>query len=285
MKALMKPVTVPPPADCACRRCCSAPARAARRPRRTRTCRPPAQAAVYTGPAPAAPTCRRSRPICGSTSRPATAAAAATRPAASRRCSRAPTTSIRPTAPRSRSSICRSPIPRLMVQKVAGGHNCWLSSPQACADILTTWISNWAGGGSGSAGRHADPADRAAVDRRSARPRCFRPTRRCSAPRSIRWCSSAARAAIPILRRRRSRRTSPAATWRRPTLRRSRRSTSIRRPIRRFYIRLAQQSHNCWGNPVELPGQRRRHAGGDPGVRQRHPRHAGRSDAGRLARR
>ena len=33
-----------------------------------------------------------------------------------------------------------------MVVKVAGGHNCWLSSPQACADILTTWIKNWAGG-------------------------------------------------------------------------------------------------------------------------------------------
>ncbi len=36
-----------------------------------------------------------------------------------------------------------------MVQKVAGGHNCWLSSAQACADILTTWIKNWAGGVSG----------------------------------------------------------------------------------------------------------------------------------------
>ena len=42
------------------------------------------------------------------------------------------------------------PDTSLMVQKVGGGHNCWLSSPQACADILTTWISNWAGGGSGS---------------------------------------------------------------------------------------------------------------------------------------
>src|SRR3984957_6372485 len=38
-----------------------------------------------------------------------------------------------------------------MVVKVAGGHNCWLASPQACADILTTWIENWAGGGSGGA--------------------------------------------------------------------------------------------------------------------------------------
>ena len=33
-----------------------------------------------------------------------------------------------------------------MVIKVAGGHNCWLSSPAACADILTTWIKAWAGG-------------------------------------------------------------------------------------------------------------------------------------------
>jgi len=32
-----------------------------------------------------------------------------------------------------------------IAQKVAGGHNCWLTSDQACADILTTWITNWAG--------------------------------------------------------------------------------------------------------------------------------------------
>jgi len=37
----------------------------------------------------------------------------------------------------------------LMVTRVAAGHNCWLSSDQACADILTTWISNWAGGSAG----------------------------------------------------------------------------------------------------------------------------------------
>ncbi|HKE42917.1 MAG TPA: LamG domain-containing protein [Steroidobacteraceae bacterium] len=36
-----------------------------------------------------------------------------------------------------------------MVQKVGGGHNCWLSSPSACADILTTWITNWAGAAAG----------------------------------------------------------------------------------------------------------------------------------------
>src|SRR5216110_2689080 len=32
-----------------------------------------------------------------------------------------------------------------MVLKVAGGHNCWLQSPPACADTLTVWIRNWAG--------------------------------------------------------------------------------------------------------------------------------------------
>ena len=32
-----------------------------------------------------------------------------------------------------------------MVQKVAGGHNCWESNPQVCADQISTWISAWAG--------------------------------------------------------------------------------------------------------------------------------------------
>ena len=37
------------------------------------------------------------------------------------------------------------PNQSMMVQKVGGGHNCWLASPQACADTLTAWISAWAG--------------------------------------------------------------------------------------------------------------------------------------------
>jgi len=35
-----------------------------------------------------------------------------------------------------------------MVSKVAGGHNCWLSSVIACADLITTYITGWAGGNS-----------------------------------------------------------------------------------------------------------------------------------------
>ena len=37
------------------------------------------------------------------------------------------------------------PDQSIMVQKVGGGHNCWLASAQACADTLTVWIQNWAG--------------------------------------------------------------------------------------------------------------------------------------------
>ncbi|OJF69704.1 ATPase [Alteromonas sp. V450] len=31
-----------------------------------------------------------------------------------------------------------------LVSKVAGGHNCWLTSGTACADIMTAWITEWA---------------------------------------------------------------------------------------------------------------------------------------------
>lgn len=44
-----------------------------------------------------------------------------------------------------------SPRDSRMVVKVASGHNCWLESDAACGDILTTWISNWAGEAAGGA--------------------------------------------------------------------------------------------------------------------------------------
>lgn len=37
------------------------------------------------------------------------------------------------------------PADSVMVTKVASGHNCWLASADACADILTNWIEGWAG--------------------------------------------------------------------------------------------------------------------------------------------
>jgi hypothetical protein len=45
-----------------------------------------------------------------------------------------------------------SPQDSRLVAKVGGGHHCWLTADQACADIMTTWITGWAGGSLGSTG-------------------------------------------------------------------------------------------------------------------------------------
>ncbi len=34
-----------------------------------------------------------------------------------------------------------------LVEKVGGGHNCWVQDPGVCASIMTTWIENWVGEG------------------------------------------------------------------------------------------------------------------------------------------
>src|SRR3984893_18040893 len=39
----------------------------------------------------------------------------------------------------------QQPSTSLIVTKVSGGHNCLLSDPSACGQILTTWIANGAG--------------------------------------------------------------------------------------------------------------------------------------------
>lgn len=38
-----------------------------------------------------------------------------------------------------------NPVDSRLVQKVLSGHNCWLASDQACADIIEGYISDWAG--------------------------------------------------------------------------------------------------------------------------------------------
>ena len=49
--------------------------------------------------------------------------------------------------------------------KVRGGHNCWLTSNDACGDIIQSYIEAWAGGALGG-GRQDDPVH-GASDRRS----------------------------------------------------------------------------------------------------------------------
>lgn len=40
-----------------------------------------------------------------------------------------------------------------LVTKVGGGHNCWLASPGACADVITKYVAAWAGGAAGDGSR------------------------------------------------------------------------------------------------------------------------------------
>jgi hypothetical protein len=40
-----------------------------------------------------------------------------------------------------------NPSQSIFVTKVAGGHNCWLADPNACASTIQQWIVNWLGGG------------------------------------------------------------------------------------------------------------------------------------------
>lgn len=50
-----------------------------------------------------------------------------------------------------------NPSDSRLVTKVAGGHNCWqgtdAAANQACGDIMTTWIENWAGSSGSGGGR------------------------------------------------------------------------------------------------------------------------------------
>lgn len=43
-----------------------------------------------------------------------------------------------------------------MVAKVRGGHNCWLAEPNACADIIQSYIENWAGDALGGVAKEVE---------------------------------------------------------------------------------------------------------------------------------
>jgi hypothetical protein len=137
-----------------------------------------------------------------------------------------------------------------MVQKVAGGHNCWLSSNQACADILTTWISNWASGGTGTSGGTqiplTAPQDQTVGSTKvfPADPTLFSQT---VYPVVQQYCSRchSDTASTPQSPYFGSGNLEEAYQYAQPLL-------SLNNPTSStLYLRLAQDSHNCWGNPVD----------------------------------
>jgi hypothetical protein len=145
-----------------------------------------------------------------------------------------------------------------MVVKVGGGHNCWLSSPSACADILTTWIQNWAGGAAGGASGSTQIQLTAPVDQ------AVGPTKQFPSDSTL-FSSTV----YPLLSTFCSRCHSPNATVpQSPYFAQSnvadayiaaQPKMNLNTPnLSRFYVRLATESHNCWattpGGPVDCAG-------------------------------
>ena len=170
-----------------------------------------------------------------------------------------------------------SPRDSRMVQKVAGGHNCWLASNEACADILTTWITP-------GPARPPAAARRASCSRRRrswirARARASRRRRHCSRPPCTRcveqYCSrchvvDGGRRAVAVLRLERRRRG-------------VRRGEDQDQP--RPAGAVAPGRAPAPGVPQlleRLRGERRRDGGRDPGVREPGAGDAGRRLAGVL---
>jgi hypothetical protein len=143
------------------------------------------------------------------------------------------------------------PDQSLMVIKVGGGHNCWLASPQACADILTTWIKNWAGGVS-SSGTQIQLV--APVDKTVGSTKVF-PTNATDNGNA-----SFAQTIYPLLSQFCSRCHSESATTpQTPYFASSdvneayaaaQAKINLDTPtLSRFYVRLHDESHNCWVAP------------------------------------
>ncbi len=138
-----------------------------------------------------------------------------------------------------------------MVLKVAGGHNCWLSSPQACADILTTWIKNWAGGAATGATQ---------IELQAPTVKTVGSTKTFPANATDNGNTAFAQTVYPLLSQFCSRcHNANATTPQTPYFASSdvneayanaQSKINLDTPaLSRFYVRLHDESHNCWVPP------------------------------------
>ncbi|SFD47676.1 LamG domain-containing protein [Pseudoalteromonas denitrificans] len=138
----------------------------------------------------------------------------------------------------------RTPEDSTLVQKVAGGHNCWLSSPQACSDIMTTWIANWANiEGQTNVIKLVDPVIKDPSSNKSfpAQSTLFATH---THPLTSRYCASchASSATIPI---------SPyfAEQDLDTAYQAAQSKIDLNNPeLSRLVLRLSKEFHNCWGD-------------------------------------
>lgn len=139
-----------------------------------------------------------------------------------------------------------SPADSLLVTKVAGGHNCWLASDGACGDIITAYITAWAGGSVSAAGRQIEltpPPEKVPGDSKSfpADPTLFANT---VYPLLTSYCFACHRPSSPNPQ-------SPffADSDVNAAYTAALSKMDLATPANsRFVLRLAQEFHNCWGD-------------------------------------
>ena len=143
-----------------------------------------------------------------------------------------------------------------MVIKVAGGHNCWAPTPQVCADILTTWIKNWAGG---------VVAGGTQIQLQAPTIKDVGSTKTFPAMATDNGAASFAQTVYPLLTQFCSRcHSANATTPQTPYFASSdvneayanaQAKMNLDTPdLSRFYVRLHDESHNCWiPDPVPAP--------------------------------
>ncbi|HUO95663.1 MAG TPA: LamG domain-containing protein [Steroidobacteraceae bacterium] len=138
-----------------------------------------------------------------------------------------------------------NPANSIIVGKVGGGHHCWLASNQACADTMTTWIKNWAGVTMGSSKATIQLVAPTLMDAGGSR----------TFPASS---TLFAQTVYPLLTQYCSRCHSPsAATAQSPYFAQAdvdaayaaaQPKMNLDTPtLSRFYVRLHDEFHNCWG--------------------------------------
>jgi len=134
-----------------------------------------------------------------------------------------------------------------VVAKVGGGHNCWTSSNSACADILTTWIRNWASAagntGSGTQISLTTPPDHT-VGATKTFPSSSSLFGSTVYPLLTQYCSGCHRsnAAVPQKPFFASADVDEAYSEAKAKI-------NLDSPaLSRFVVRLGQESHNCWSN-------------------------------------
>jgi cytochrome c553 len=146
-----------------------------------------------------------------------------------------------------------NPEQSTLVQKVGGGHNCWVADPTACAATMLVWIQNWIGAGTSSTSKIqlvAPPVQAAGGGKQfPATATAGNPSYQNTVyPLVVQFCSgchnpSSATAQQPYFADPNPADLQAAYVAAQPKI-------NLQTPnLSRFYQRLSQDMHHCWATP------------------------------------